>query len=375
MPSKVGGLKEQFMNGSMEDYLNTITPHLHPDLISPAARSQIQSLAQALPSFSYAGFECRLGANQSRVDLQVNLPCLVLDLPQKFLINPTWQFFQRFCQEWTSPSSLLHQTIRNIVLEFDVAEVDLNEPRSLIPVPCVFLSLRPYVYHPERLMQLVQKLSDNSISPSLESNLRHCAAMLPENASICHLGAMLSRGVSGVRVNVYGMTMEQLPNYLQHIGWNDSSPALSRLVSALPHYTDFVVLSFDVSDRIRPRIGLECFFDQKQQAESRWPLLLDWLVAEGLCTPAKRDALLVWEGFSQKSATPDLWPSNIDWGDRFLGARAVSLFWRRLNHIKLVYQPGCPLEAKAYLAFGHGWFDPNILTQTPQPELKRRVPA
>jgi hypothetical protein len=61
---------------------------------------------------------------------------------------------------------------------------------------------------------------------------------------------------------------------------------------------------------------------------------------------------------------PDLWPGNISFGDRFLGYRAVSLFSRWLNHIKLVYQPGIPLEAKGYLGFGHLWFAPNLSIKT-----------
>jgi hypothetical protein len=359
------------MNFSMNDYLRVITPHLHTDLVSPAATSQLQSLAQVLPPLSLAGLECRLGAEQSRVDLQVNLPRCVLNLPERYLAHPVWQFLQKLCHEWVMPSSLLHQTVRNMVLEFDV-----NEEPSQIPMPCIFWGLNSEVrYDADTLIELALQLSNSSVSSPLASNLQHCIDALPVNAGISHLGAMLSRSAQGVRVNVRGITSEQIPNYLAQIGWSDQSHTLSTLVSTLPELTDSILLSFDVGDLVHSRVGLECFFNKQPQDEPLWKLFLDQLVIKGLCTETKRNALLAWGGFSQKSATPDLWPSNIDWGDRFLGARAVSLFWRRLNHIKLVYQPGCPLEAKAYLAFGHGWFDPNILTQTPQPQLKRRVPA
>jgi hypothetical protein len=45
------------------------------------------------------------------------------------------------------------------------------------------------------------------------------------------------------------------------------------------------------------------------------------------------------------------------WSDLFLADRAQSLFVRRLNHVKLVYEAGRPVEAKAYLSFGHHWLD------------------
>lgn len=347
------------MNCSMNDYLKIVIPHLHTDLVSSTAKSYLHSLAETLPPLSLAGFECRLSADQPRVDLQVNLPCLPLNLPERFLSIPVWQSFQDFYREWASPTSSLHEAIRNIGLEFDI-----EQQPSQIPVPCIFLSLNSDVQGADRLIELALKLSNHSISPILESNFQRCIGALPAGARITHFGAMLSRLTQGMRVNVYGIPPEQLSDYLGQIGWSDPNDTLSSLVSTLPQFTDFILLSFDVGDRIYPRIGLECFLNQQPQEEPRWQLFLDWLVAEGICTSAKSKAVMAWEGFSQKSSAPDLWPTNISWGDRFLGSRAVSIFWRGLNHLKLVYQPGSPLEAKAYLAFGHGWFDLNASTET-----------
>jgi hypothetical protein len=45
------------------------------------------------------------------------------------------------------------------------------------------------------------------------------------------------------------------------------------------------------------------------------------------------------------------------WGELFLQDRAWSVFMRRLNHVKLVHEAGRPVEAKAYLGFGHYWID------------------
>ncbi|MBV8883272.1 MAG: hypothetical protein JO235_04635 [Chroococcidiopsidaceae cyanobacterium CP_BM_RX_35] len=349
------------MNCSMQDYLKIVTSHLHPDLVSPAALSHIQPLAQILPASSLAGFECRLGANRSGVDFQIRLPCLDKNLPERFLTAPAWQFLQDFYQNWASPNSSLHQEIENVGLEFDV-----NEQLPQVPIPCIFLKFaREAVIDAEGLMQTINLLQQ-PISPLLESNFGVCADSLPSGATISHLGAMLSRTVNAVRVNVKGVPLEQLSDYLMQIGWSDPTNTFSTITSTLSEFVDSILLSFDVGDTVLPKIGLECFLNNQPDEEPRWQLFLDYLVKEGLCTLAKKNALLNWPGFSHRSSVPDLWPSNISFGDCFLGSRAFSIFWRRLSHIKLVYQPGIPLEAKGYLAFGHSWFAPNSLTKKEQ---------
>ncbi|MBW4553464.1 MAG: hypothetical protein KME35_20470 [Aphanocapsa sp. GSE-SYN-MK-11-07L] len=347
------------MNYSMQDYLKIVTPHLRSDLVSPEAFSHIQSLAQIFPSVSLAGMECRLGETQSRVDFQVSLPRLTLNLPQQFLTHRVWQFFQEFCQEWTEPTSFLYQGVERIWMEFD-----LDGQQWQVPLPCIFLQFnQETVIDAEGLSQMAQRLFNHQIPPLLESNIRRCADSLPIDATISHLGAMLSRPANAVRVNVRGISPEQLSDYLMQIGWSDPTNTFSTLTSTLSKFVDSILLSVDVGDTVLPRIGLECFLDNQLYEEPRWELFLDYLVEEGLCAPAKKNSLLNWPGFSQKSSAPDLWPSNISFGDRLLGSRAVSLFYRWISHIKLVYQSGIPLEAKGYLAFCHSWFERNALLE------------
>lgn len=350
------------MSCLMKDYLTIITPYLHSDLVSPKALSHIQPLAQILPPSSVAGFECRLGANQSGVDFQIRLPCLDQNLPESFLTAPAWQFLQDFYQNWVLPNSSLNQEIENIGLEFDV-----NRQLPQVPIPCIFLKFnQETVINAQSLIKISNKLLKSRVSPLLESNLRRCADFLPAGATISHLGAMLSRQVNALRVNVKGISPEQLSNYLMQIGWTDSTNTFSTLVLTLSEFVDSILLSFDVGDTVLPRIGLECFLNNQPYEEPRWQLFLDYLVEAGLCTPAKKNAFLAWPGLCQKLSIPDLWPSNISFGDRFLGSRAYSIFWRRVSHIKLVYQPDIPLEAKGYLAFGHSWFAPNVLAKKEQ---------
>src|SRR5262249_25149659 len=72
--------------------------------------------------------------------------------------------------------------------------------------------------------------------------------------------------------------------------------------------------------------------------EGRWRPLLDALAERGLCTAAKREALLAWYGLAWWSLPHQLWPTPAA---------------RLINHVKLVYQPGRALEAKGYVGFVH----------------------
>jgi ubiquinone/menaquinone biosynthesis C-methylase UbiE len=350
------------MNSSMADYLKVVTPYLHPELVSPLALSSIQALARNLPPFSHAGFECRLGADQLRVDFQVNFHRLASSLPKDFLTHSTWRAFHDFYQEWIEPTSFLQQNVDNLWLEFD-----LNEPLSQVPIPCIFLTLNQKIAcETQELMETALKLLNHSDFSILKSNLRLCADSLPDSAKITHVGIMQSRPDQGVRLNVKGIPPQQLLNYLLQIGWKDSTKTLSNLVSTLSELVDEIVLTFDIGETIHPRIGLECFLEKQPHTEPRWQLFLDYLVERGLCTPAKQNALLVWPGFSQKADQPNVWPQNLSWGARFLGSQTLSVFWRTISLIKIIYQPGNPLETKGYLAFAHRWLDVSAFTSQEQ---------
>ncbi|HEY9651532.1 MAG TPA: methyltransferase domain-containing protein, partial [Coleofasciculaceae cyanobacterium] len=191
-----------------------------------------------------------------------------------------------------------------------------------------------------------------------------------DGATISHFGAMLSRSTQAVRVNVEGIPPEHLLNYLIQLGWQGSKNTLSPLILTLFELVDNLVLSLDIGETIYPRIGLECFLAKQFRPDFRWHVFLNYLVANNLCTPAKQEALLAWPGFSRKADNPEVWPKSLRAGDLLLGAKALSAFWRTINLIKIVYQPDSTLEAKAYLAFGHRWFDSNTLMPKKQPNYQ-----
>lgn len=346
------------MDSSMADYLKVVTPYLHSELLSPSSIFHLQALAQSLPPFSSAMLEFRLGAGQSQTDLSVFFPRRTLNLSETLLNHPVWQALHNFCQECVNPESFLYNCLTYIALEFD-----LDGQPSEIPIPCIFLAWNQGAVHDaQALIKMALTLPNYSVSSKLKDNIRRCVDSLPNGAKVAYIGAMLSRPSEVLRVIMGGIPPDQFSDYLMQIGWCESTETISTLVSNLYELVDEIrFLSFDIGDVIYPRVGLEFFLKQQPENEPRWELFLDRLIEMGLCTLAKKNALLAWPGVSQKADAPELWPQNLMGGDYLLGSRASSVFWRTINHIKIVYQPGIPLEAKGYVMFGHQWLDANAL--------------
>src|SRR5207249_650425 len=86
-----------------------------------------------------------------------------------------------------------------------------------------------------------------------------------------------------------------------------------------------------------------------------WDALLDHLVEIGLCLPAKRDALVAYPGVSSEQTDAERWPAGMARVSEFLGGRTTGLFLRVLHHVKIVYEPGAALEAKAYFGAARRW--------------------
>ncbi|WP_017720752.1 hypothetical protein [Kamptonema formosum] len=312
----------------MKDCLNSVAHRLPPDLVSRKALCELYTAAESLPPFSDAILECRLGAGASQVDLAVFLPNPSIKLPDTVPNHPVWGRFQKLFQEWADPNSDLHHSVNAMWLEFDV-----GDPPSTLPIPCVFLHLEEAAgCQAQSLLEMALKLLDSQVPPHLDSNLQLCAGTLPAAAKFTCIGAMLSRQSRNVRLIAKGISPVQLPVYLAEVGWAGSVKELEGIIPQLSIVVDNIDLSFDVGDTIPSRIGLECYVANAGPKEPRWQLFLDSLVSSGLCTPAKRNALLAWPGHDRQG---------------------FGLFFRLTAYIKIVCRQGSPLEAKAYLGLWH----------------------
>ena len=363
---------------TIADYLDAaVAPRVSDRLISPGSLSNIRHIAALLPGAitDFFGFECELGVSDPTADFLVccrasqGAPSVLSGqvpdraLPALLLNHPVWQRIRSFSTEWSNPESAIADRIHNIWLEFDVDGV----PAS-IPVPSVFIgpenlqSATPAVNKsqmPDRCAWLTDSalplLLGGELHPPLKGQIARCLNLMPPGARMFQVGLMLSRASSITRLCVRGVSRKQVLEYLQVLDYDSSSGELQALLESLSPMVERIDLDMDVGDRVLPKIGLECYLPADTSATQQF---LNQLVSRGLSTPAKAEALESWRGVAHERSHPEIWPKDLLALSGLLGGRAHSVFARWLHHVKIVYQPGLPLQAKAYLAVQHLWLAP-----------------
>lgn len=350
---------------SFSEYLRPLVPCLSPDLISGPAFSDIQFIARLLPgalAYSSFGFECRLGEDMPRTDFLLCATASsggrrgLLQLGQGLLTQAAWRQVHNFATHWANPSSQLYANVDNIWLEFDV-----DGTYAQNPLPSVFFGLHtrsgpdaeqlaPTCVDDITITRTaLNLLTGSEVSPAILERLSGCFEMLPAGAQIGFIGAMLARNTPLVRCIVRGMLLEEIVEYLSSIGWEGPVDDFKNAFAPICDLMDFFWLNIDVGETIGPKIGLECYCYSRPDDETKWHRFLDYLVQNGLCTEQKRRALLQYPGISHINASDDLWPESLRLASQLFGPIGFTMLERELHHVKVVYLPQEPLEAKAYL--------------------------
>lgn len=370
---------------SFEEYLRPVAASVPPALISPSAFSDINSVARVLPAtlaYNMFVFECHLGEKAPRADFSVlakasygrgSLAGLhpTSTLPARLMTEPIWRRVVDFAVRWADPSSPLYRTVNNAWLEFDVDGV-----APAIPIPSVFIGLRPscqagargVAYEPNldgyiaTIETVIQLLSGNELAPRKREMLSDCFRALRSSEHVFQVGLMLSRGTEAIRLCIKLRTVGRTVEYLAGVGWPCSEADVLSVLEPIARLVDRVYLDIDVGETVHRKIGFECYFDGNKQpkAEPRWGVFLDSLVRDGLCTTDKRNALLVYPGYVNENTEGIPWPRALRRASQMRGGRSLSTFIRSLNWVKIVYQPGDGLEAKAYLTVNHHWHTPAL---------------
>ena len=369
------------LQSSVADYINAaVTPYISGDLISPDVLANIQGIASLLPGAltDSFGFECPLGIREPRADFLVCSEASQggreilaghrpgTELTDLFQEHPVWRRIRSFSTEWSNPQSALFTNVHNMWSEFDVDGMPLSTP-----VPSVFIgatNLRPLQPAPDtsEMPSHCAWLTDSALpillGSSLDSSLRRqiarCLNFLPSSAYIFQVGLMLGRTSPITRLCIGGLSGTQIIEYLRVLDYYTPLTEVEDLVNSLDPLVERIKLDLDVADRVLPKIGLECRVDADRVAIRRF---FNYLVSSNLSTPAKAEALQSWGGMAHERLTPDIWPRDLLALSCFLRERVHSAFARLLHHIKIVYQPDLPLQAKAYFGVSHLWLAPAAL--------------
>ncbi|MDA2926462.1 hypothetical protein MYX78_04395 [Acidobacteria bacterium AH-259-G07] len=351
------------MTSTLEDLLEPVAKYLSDDLASPDSLRRCCEIARSLPVLPAAGFECSLDDSIDSLDFAV---CASVSnggreilagkhpnyqLSQRLLAHPVWRGVRDLAARWKNPESVLHDHLKQVWLEFD-----LKDASCLFPVPGVHLSFKDsWCKHSPReysavLQDVFDLLLEDSPSNVHCENVRRCISTLPAPAHLCHVGVLLSRENSMTRLVVCNFPFQELRSYSAAVSLQLAAAELPDVVLKAIRLADVCSLNLDVGDEISPKVGVEIHFDKQPASSRNWETVLDYLVDETLCTFAKRNALLNWPAYSIPSSS-DSCQLLFGKASSFLGSRAGLVLIRLLNHIKLVYIPGCVVQAKAYFGF------------------------
>lgn len=299
------------------DWLSVLRPHLTEPLFPPSAVERLLSVAGDLPGDCLGVLEVRLGSGLAPVDLSLRL----LEASQARRMG-------FFLTRWP-------EGIRSLWLEFDL-------DREPVPVPCAKLTADA---SPSWIVDsLLPRLRGKPLAGEQRDRFLACHREIPPSGRLLYVFSLLSRGIDAVRMEVYGLGIDDVHRYLGRIA-PDSVPRVSE-IAPLFAGAERLHLSFDVApEGVLPRIGIEGSFPRLPRREPRWAELLGRLTGQGLCLPEKKDAVLAWPGYETFRTAPSAWPIEA------VGARGFCV--RGLSHVKVVSAPDREPEAKAYLSFGY----------------------
>ena len=135
-------------------------------------------------------------------------------------------------------------------------------------------------------------------------------------------------------------------------------------------FADRLTLALDIGEHVGPRLGLEAIFIDQPPAGRGWADLLDTLVGQGLCDPAKVGPFLAWSGQTTPLDSRAAWPDPWIQASLLRPAHQFGTIERQLSHVKISLSATRAPEAKAYLWFAHRWLEAG-----PAASVRRDVPG
>ena len=419
------------MASTLGEMVAAIAPTIPETLMSSSNVAAIDSVAQHFPLTlgTTVGFECPLTAPEPAADFflrvsgdwgrsllagQPESPPILAQIqwahssdtpascPLKFTqlwAHPTWQHIRQAAQRWSEPTSLLHDAIDDIWLEFDIgssashgnaehtATADARSATPDLPVPSSFLGIAsPGLTSLDWIGQIaLPTLMGSPLSPRVQTTLQECLAALPASARVFQVGTLSGRvpetsptDTLPLRLYVQNLALSQLPSLLERLSWPGDKTLLTQLLTRIDPLHETCSLQLELIDSqnsslpsgsssiLASKIGIECVFPHR----AAWQKVLSRLVMLGFCRSDRAQALLDYPGYVRAQNCPQFPPLLKQWSAQLAPYRECLLV-KRLAYLKFTYEPGHPLQAKAYLGLSPTWIDarylnPNVAMVNPQ---------
>ena len=299
-------------NGSLfSESLELLLPHLAPLLRDPDRAARIERSAARMAPILRGELDCPLAGHAPPTALR---QCVVASQSEPELLQthiratltettPGAARLHDFLTVWSDAESVLGSGIAEVRLSI-AADDASNGPGGDVPAISLSLSLPTDLFDRSKPFGVATQALDLLLGPvwrDRRNTLKRCFDACPEGVSVSHITVRPSHPAEALRVHVRRLSPDLLAPYLLGVGWPGPAREAEEWMTGLAARVDRVSLCLDVGNQIEPTLGFEAVIMQQPnevQADEQqcWPLFLDDLVAQGLCTPARRDAVLDWPG-------------------------------------------------------------------------------
>lgn len=337
--------------------LDFLSPGIPIVFQSDQTREHLQRLAQRFPQVSAGWLECRLACFDRDLD------CGLMLRPSQFRLHdfqqarkeadPSW-FPLLHLQRALSTDASIEARVFSEAIEMIGMEFDLPESVAVDPVPLPFLALRSSIARDHALSGRVLRdalslFGCTELAPLAQGVLRR----MPDSVSLDQFGVLAAREPPALRLNLGGFSPGAMARFLLACDWPGDPQRLLHDLRPIASRCHAIELCLDLHrSGISARLGLECFgLSPRPLCQGDGGDLLDHLIALGLCSPARCDALRAWTAALQWSDHRKDWPEGLRAVQSLFSGNAVLLIRRWLNHIKLIYADSGWREAKGYLFY------------------------
>ncbi|WP_263081071.1 hypothetical protein [Endozoicomonas sp. Mp262] len=233
-------------------------------------------------------------------------------------------------------------TIEDYWLEFDAPDLEKSTP-----VPSVFISpkKRSSEINPAPLFLTLNNLPTERLPASSIRLVNNILSDFPL-VKLHYLGLMLPRQEKSLRC-CFQLPFIHLKSFINNhkIPLTDAQIEQATNIKLGKCVSDIVV-SLDLADTVKPRIGIEYPVSNKQCLKPLYKILMDQ--ESGI-----HDDYTHWSKDS-----PELKPALSQGTVSTLPDTHKKLVYsRRINHLKLVFEPGKAPEIKTYLYLALGWYN------------------
>lgn len=302
---------------------------------------RLERMATHLPAVATAGLEVSL-AGEDSVDLQQRIQSesevsrLTRWIGRTASQDPAWRRLE-------AALPVIADDVDEFWLELDAPAEDI----AVEPPLSVFVRLRQS--SATAVAKILDAFGMHLSSGRLEA-LRRCLEGCDARTRLSHLGLMLGRTGSPLRLIVEGAAPDDMMVLLDRWGWPGPRESTARWIDRLFVHADRVRLALTLADTLMPDIGLECFVGEPAANDPRWRCLFDLLAQEGLCTPGRRDQLLAWPAALTPLSSPQ-WPEALIADALLRTDPAPHWLDCRISHAKVILAAGQPARAKGYFGF------------------------